>query len=246
MRTAVLSTGVALVLLSQPAARQALGKGPVSAAFGQANAALGQVNGTIGSLGINSGVGSVGTSVPVPTAVAVPAAPASAAAGGTAGGGTPTAPGLGSASRGPASAPSSPAAPASAAPVSFVSASAATLPVSLRPVQQGTERPTVYWSDIGFVTRSPTDLQALRVPLRDRSTSPSIVQRCRNAVAVSAVAYGAVGLDTAAAGPVRSTPAGYRVTIVARVLYSRPDGAQVRQATFNCQLNGAGQVVAMR
>ena len=218
MRTAVLSAGVALILLSHPAASQSLATAPVNAAIGQANAAvgaaLGQVNATLGSLGINPGAVPVGAGVSVPTGVSAAAAPTIAPSG---------------------------------VATSFVSASAAALPVSLRPVQLGTERSTVYWSDIGVLTENPANLQALRVPLRNRpGTSPSIVQSCRQAIAASAIPYGAVGLDTAAAGPVRSTPTGYRVTIAARLLYSRPGGSQVRQATFTCQLNQAGQVVAMR
>jgi hypothetical protein len=231
MRETVLAAGVVLVLLSQPAASQALGTAPVNAAFAQANAALGQVNATLGSLGITPGVGSVGTGVSAPAAVAVPAAT------GAAGGGGPSALGAGSASSVPAT-----------AATSFVSASAAALPVSLRPVQLGNERSTVYWSDIGVLTETNAGLQALRAPVRNRQggTVPGIVQSCRSAVAASAIPYGAVGLDTVAAGPVRSTSAGYRVTIAARVLYPRNAGSQVRQATFTCQINRAGQVIAMR
>jgi hypothetical protein len=245
MRTAVLSAGMALALLSHPAAGQSLGTASVNAAIGQANAAVaaasGQVNATLGSLGINPGAVSIGAGVSVPTGVSAAAAPVGAAAVGT-----------GGAIAGPSAAvtgstASAPTIASSGVTTSFASASAGFLPASLRPLQQGTERSTVYWSDTGLVTGASANLQALRVPLRNRpGTLPSIVQSCRNAVAASAIPYGAVGLDTAAAGPVRSTPAGYRVTIAARVLYSRPGGSQVQQATFTCQLNPAGQVIAMR
>jgi hypothetical protein len=244
MREAVLA-GVALVLLSHPAASQSLGTAPVNAdvgvALAQTNAALGQVNATLSSLSINPGAVSAGTGVSVPTSVSTAAAPVSGAAVGPGGANAgPSAAGTG----GTASATNI---ASSGAATSFVSASAAPLPAALRPLQQGTERSTVYWSDMGVLAESRANSQALRVPLRSRpGTPPSIVQSCRNAVAASAIPHGAVGLDTAAAGPVRSTPMGYRVTIAARLLYSRPDGSQVRQATFICQLNQAEQVVAMR
>jgi hypothetical protein len=266
MRTAVLSAGVALVLLSQPAASQSLGTASVNAAVGQANAAvgaaLGRANAALGALGINPGnpgAVSVGTGLSVPAAVAAPsgatalggaAAPALRAAAAPVSGAVV---GPGGATAGPsAAAVTGGTAPApniasSGAATTFVSASAAPLPAVLRPLQQGNERSTVYWSDMGVLAETRANTQALRASLRNRSgTSPSIVQSCRQAVAASAIPYGAVGLDTAAAGPVRSTPTGYRVTIAARLLYSRPGGSQVRQATFNCQLNRAGQVVAMR
>jgi len=250
MRTAVLSAGVALVLLSQPAASQSLGTASVNAAVGQANAAvgaaLGRANAALGALGINPGnpgAVSVGTGLSVPAAVAAPS-------GATALGGA-AAPALRAAAAPVSGAVVGPggatAGPSAAAATTFVSASAAPLPAVLRPLQQGNERSTVYWSDMGVLAETRANTQAFRALLRSRSgTSPSIVQSCRQAVAASAIPYGAVGLDTAAAGPVRSTPTGYRVTIAARLLYSRPGGSQVRQATFNCQLNRAGQVVAMR
>ncbi len=196
MRKTVISAGVALILLSQPATAQV--NPVVGAALAQANAALGQANAILDSPGISLGTGSPS---------AAPATPASAV-------------------------------------VILPSA----VPASLRPVQQGTERSTVYWSDPGGLTKTQASLQALRAPVRNRQggAPAGIVQSCRNAVASSAIPYGAVGLDTAIAGPVRSTPAGYNVTIAARVLYSQPGGSEVRQATFTCQLNQAGQVIAMR
>jgi len=247
MRMTVLSISAMLALLSQPAASQAIGTTLANAAIGQANAAigtaLGRANATLGALGITPGLSSIGIPGPV-------------------GGSGSSAPGSGSVSGGSVSAPPSPAAPASAGAVgvpatgvvssgaatSFVSASPASLPTSLHPLELSTERSSVYWSDMGVLTDGRPNLQALRGQLRNRQggTASSIVQSCRNAVAASALPYGAVGLDTAAAGPVRSTPTGYRVTIAARVLYSRPGGSQVRQASFTCQLNQAGQVVAMR
>src|SRR3954451_9707224 len=79
MRTGVLSAGVALVLLSQPAASQSLGTASVNAAVGQANAAvgaaLGRANAALGAFGINPGnpgAVSVGTGLSVPAAVAAP------------------------------------------------------------------------------------------------------------------------------------------------------------------------------
>jgi hypothetical protein len=222
MRTAVLCAGVALVLLSQAAIAQV--NPAVGAALGQANAALGQANAILGSLGINPGTGTPSPAIPPGTGTPSPAIPP--------GTGTP-----------------SPAIPVAAAPptTAVTPPFAAALPTSLRPLQQGNERSTVYWSDMGVLAETRANSQALRVLLRNRpGTPPSIVQICRNAVATSAIPYGAVGLDTAAAGPVRRTPTGYRVTIAARVLYSRSGSSQVRQATFSCQLNQAGQVVAMR
>ena len=238
MRTAVLST-VALVLLSQPAVSQALGS--ASTVFGQVNATLGQINGTLGSLGINSGVGSVPPATPpaVPPPVGPAAPPAGAGTGGGGGGGGH---GSGSVSV-PAASASAPDIVSSKAAISSLSASPAFLPTSLRPLQQRAERAPIYPSDIGGVY---ADAQARRGLLRDQGASLNIVQLCRNAVAMSAMPYGAIGLDTAAAGPVRSTPAGYRITILARVLYSRSGGSQIRQAAFNCQLNRAGQVMALR
>ena len=248
MRTGVLSAGVALVLLSQPAASQSLGTASVNAAVGQANAAvgaaLGRANAALGAFGINPGnpgAVSVGTGLSVPAAVAAPRAVSGAVVGP---GGATAGPSAAAVTGGTAPAPNI---ASSGAATTFVSASAAPLPAVLRPLQQGNERSTVYWSDMGVLAETRANTQALRASLRNRSgTSPSIVQSCRQAVAASAIPYGAVGLDTAAAGPVRSTPTGYRVTIAARLLYSRPGGSQVRQATFNCQLNRAGQVVAMR
>src|SRR5690349_845967 len=215
MRTAVLCAGVALVLLSQAAIAQV--NPVVGVISGQANAALGRANAILGSLGVNA---VTGTSSP---AAPSPAAPSPA---------------------GPSPAAPSPAAPSPSAPslAAVTSPAAVALPASLRPLQLGAERSTVYWSDAGVLAENRSNWQVLRGPLGNRTgASPSIVQSCRNAVAASAIPYGAVGLDTAAAGPVRRTATGYKVTIAARVLYARSGSSQVRQATFNCQLNQAGQ-----
>jgi hypothetical protein len=100
---------------------------------------------------------------------------------------------------------------------------------------------------LGLVRGSERELRQISRPLAPRAGVPrSVVDACRSTIAAQARAHGAIRVEAVSAGPPR--PVGEGMTgapIEARILYSRGDQVQVRQARITCQLSARGQVVAL-
>jgi hypothetical protein len=182
MRTAVLSAGVALVLLSQPAASQGRGMTPANAVWAQAHGALGQVNATLASVGINPGVIAGGARVSMPLAGAAP---------------------LGAAALGGGAAPS-PRGVVPAVPLASVGINHGAISIST-----GVARPVGVAVPSGYTAVGRTampSLQAMAGPLTPptasvRATSGKPAKR----VAPSATALGSAAGNTISAGSITST-----------------------------------------
>jgi hypothetical protein len=84
--------------------------------------------------------------------------------------------------------------------------------------------------------------------LRFRPGTPlEVVFACRNAIIGAALKDGAVRIDATSAGrATRSRKGALSAPITARIVYALDGKLQTRQATVSCQINAAGQVVAVR
>jgi hypothetical protein len=121
------------------------------------------------------------------------------------------------------------------------------LPPSLGPLPVGQARVSIDLPGLGLVTGVPDEIRALARGLRGRRDAPiELVENCRQTIATAALPYGAIQVDGAAAGPVRTVRGGYSLPVTFNVVYRRRGGLEARHATVNCLMNTAGQVVATR
>ena len=99
-------------------------------------------------------------------------------------------------------------------------------------------------SDLGWVYGSPDTLKGLGKPLRRR---PGVDQRtvllCRDALARTVVAHGAVQVEAVSAGRSSRQSSSTFAPLTARVIYRLPSGYEVKQATVTCQMTRAGVAV---
>jgi hypothetical protein len=76
-------------------------------------------------------------------------------------------------------------------------------------------------------------------------TPPTLVQACRNALAVAAASYGGVQVEAVSAGEAQALEDGtISAPVAARITYARGRLRQIRAAEVDCRLDGDGQVVA--
>lgn len=102
-------------------------------------------------------------------------------------------------------------------------------------------------SDLGWVYGSPDTLKELGRPLRRRpGLDRRTVRVCRDALARTFAAHGAVQVEAASAG--RSSRQAYAMfaPLTARVIYRLSSGYEVKQATITCQVTRAGAAVLAR
>lgn len=113
--------------------------------------------------------------------------------------------------------------------------------------RRGLSQSAVQVRDLGWVYGSPETLKRLGRPLRrkpgvDRRT----VQLCRDAIAHTVAADGAVQVDAASAGR-SSHRSGHTFSpLTARAIYRLPSGYEAKQATVLCRTDRAGAAVLIR
>jgi hypothetical protein len=99
----------------------------------------------------------------------------------------------------------------------------------------------------GWVYGSPDTLKGLGKPLRRR---PGVDQRtvrlCRDTLARTVAAHGAVQVEAASAGRSSRRSSATFAPLTARVIYRQPSGYEVKQATVTCQMTRAGVAVLAR
>jgi hypothetical protein len=95
--------------------------------------------------------------------------------------------------------------------------------------------------DFGWVYGSSDALKGLGKPLRRR---PGVDQRtvslCRDALARTVGAHGAVQVEAASAGRSSRRSSALFAPVTARVIHRLPTGYEVKQATVTCQVTRAG------
>jgi hypothetical protein len=106
---------------------------------------------------------------------------------------------------------------------------------------RGVPRTAARVRDLGWVYGSPDALNRLGRPLQRRpGVDRRTVRLCRDALARTVVAHGAVQVEAASAGrPTRRS--GITLSpLTARVIYRLPTGYEAKQATVTCQMTRAG------
>jgi hypothetical protein len=145
----------------------------------------------------------------------------------------------------PATTGSLPAKPAGAL---TTSAAPLALPASLAPAlpSLASNDLSVYREGVGWMRGAQEALSAVQQPLTGaRGARPEIVAACREAVVPAAVAKGATEVYAAGTARARRGGAGRVAAIEVRILYKGMATTEVRQASITCELDRAGQVVAL-
>jgi hypothetical protein len=135
-----------------------------------------------------------------------------------------------------------------AAAVSAPHATAVALPASLAPTVPtlGSSEPSIYREGVGWIRGTQAALNALQQPLTGaRRARAEIVAACRDAIVPAAVAQGASEVYAAGTARARSGRTGTVAPIEVRILYKGITSQEVRQASVTCELDRAGQVVAL-
>jgi hypothetical protein len=135
-----------------------------------------------------------------------------------------------------------------AAAVSAPHATAVALPASLAPTVPtlGSSEPSMYREGVGWIRGTQAALNALQQPLTGaRRARAEIVAACRDAIVPAAVAQGASEVHAAGTARARSGRNGTVAPLEVRILYKGIASQEVRQASVTCELDRAGQVVAL-
>jgi hypothetical protein len=135
-----------------------------------------------------------------------------------------------------------------AAAMSGPHATALALPASLAPTVPtlGSSEPSMYREGVGWIRGTQAALNALQQPLTGaRRARTEIVAACRDAIVPAAVAQGASEVYAAGTARARSGRNGTVAPIEVRILYKGVASQEVRQASVTCELDRAGQVVAL-
>ena len=138
--------------------------------------------------------------------------------------------------------PAKPATP----PTSFAAPLA--LPASLAPAMPtlGSNELSVYREGLGWMRGTQAALNAVQQPLTGaRGARPEIVAACREAIVPAAVASGASEVHAAGTARPRKGRNGRVAPLEVRILYKGMATTEVRQASITCELDRAGQVVAL-
>jgi hypothetical protein len=135
-----------------------------------------------------------------------------------------------------------------AAAMSNPHATALALPASLAPTVPtlGSSEPSMYREGVGWIRGTQAALNALQQPLTGgRRARTEIVAACRDAIVPAAVAQGASEVYAAGTARARSGRNGTVAPLEVRILYKGLASQEVRQASVTCELDRAGQVVAL-
>jgi hypothetical protein len=122
------------------------------------------------------------------------------------------------------------------------------LPASLAPAVPtlGSSEASTYREGVGWIRGTQAALNALQQPLTGaRGARTKIVAACRDAIVPAAVAQGASEVDAAGTARARRGRNGTVAPIEVRVVYKGIGSQEVRQASVTCELDRAGQVVAL-
>ena len=112
---------------------------------------------------------------------------------------------------------------------------------------RGAPQTAVRVRDLGWVYGSPDTLKGLGRPLLRRlGVDQRTVRLCRDVLARTVAAHGAVQIDTASAGRSSRRSSVIFAPLTARVIYPLPSGYEVKQATVTCQMTRAGVAVLAR
>jgi hypothetical protein len=112
---------------------------------------------------------------------------------------------------------------------------------------RGVPRTAVQARGLGWVYGSPETLQRLGKPLQRRlGVDQRTVRLCRDALARTVAAHGAVQVEAASAGRSSRQSSATFAPLTARVIYRLPSGYEVKQATVTCQTTKIGVAVLAR
>lgn len=102
---------------------------------------------------------------------------------------------------------------------------------------RGVPHTAVRVRDVGWVHGSPDVLNGLGRPLQRRpGVDRHTVRSCRDALARTAFAHGAVRVEAVSAGRASRRSSATFAPLTARVIYRLPSGYEVKQATVTCQM----------
>ncbi|HYY83614.1 MAG TPA: hypothetical protein VE686_03825, partial [Beijerinckiaceae bacterium] len=127
-------------------------------------------------------------------------------------------------------------------------AAALALPASLAPTvpSLASNDLSVYREGVGWIRGTQGALSAMQQPLTGaRGARPEIVSACREAIVPAAVAKGATEVYAAGTARARRGGDGRVAPLEVRILYKGVTATEVRQASVSCELDRAGQVVAL-
>jgi len=113
---------------------------------------------------------------------------------------------------------------------------------SLLPTEsRGAPQTAVRVWDLGWIHGSADTLNGLGRPLQGRpGVDRRTVRLCRDALARTVAAHGAVQVEAVSAGRASRRSSAAFSPLTARVIYRLPSGYEVKQATVTCQTTRAG------